>query len=204
MIGLVDCDLGNLRSVANALDCLGQDVSVLTTPAGFDDCSHLILPGVGSFAVASARLRDRGLAAAIQAFARSGRPVLGICLGMQLLAESGEEGGTNPGLGLVSGTVVRFDSKHVPMIPHVGWNDVHFNRAHPLLTGVKDGVDVYFVHSYYLPANEAQVLGEADCGQRFAAIVARDNIGGCQFHPEKSQANGLRMLENFCDWNGQC
>jgi glutamine amidotransferase len=204
MIGIIDCDLGNLRSVANALDSLGQDVRVLREPA-CDDLTHLILPGVGSYFHAAGQLRERGFTEAIRAFAASGRPLLGICLGMQLLSTSGEEGGAGQGLGLVPGRVVRFDSDRVPTIPHVGWNGVAFARSHPVLRKVKTGVDFYFVHSYHLVPDQAEhVLGRTEYGAPFTSVVAKDNVLGFQFHPEKSQANGLRLLENFCDWDGTC
>ncbi len=206
MIALIDCALGNLRSVANALDVLGQDVCVVERPGSdAESCSHLILPGVGSYATAAMRLHERGLREWVRARAAAGTPVLGICLGMQLLSTSGDEGGGASGLDLIPGHVGRLDGDRVPSIPHVGWNGVEWQRPHPVLRGVKTGRDFYFVHSYrYAATVPADVLGLTECGETFPSVVARGNVLGVQFHPEKSQANGLKLLENFCDWDGTC
>ena len=205
MIGILDVDLGNLRSVANAIEHAGHDAVLVHAGDPLDDLTHLILPGVGNFRAAMTRLEDRRLVQPLRDFAASGRPFLGICLGMQLLATSGDEGGSGPGLGLIPGHVRRFDEALVPTIPHVGWNGLTVLRKHPLLTKVKNGADVYFVHSYHLnPADPAEVIASCDAGQTFAAIVGRGNVVGCQFHPEKSMASGLRIIENFCEWDGAC
>ena len=203
MIGILDVDLGNLRSVANAIEHAGPDAVLVQAGDPLADLTHLILPGVGNFRAAMTRLEDRRLVQPLRDFAASGRPFLGICLGMQLLATSGDEGGSGPGLGLIPGHVRRFDEALVPTIPHVGWNGLTVLRKHPLLTKVKNGADVYFVHSYHLdPADPAEVIASCDAGQTFAAIVGRGNVVGCQFHPEKSMASGLRIIENFCEWDG--
>jgi glutamine amidotransferase len=131
--------------------------------------------------------------------------VLGICLGMQLLATAGVEGGLTPGLALVSGRVVPLAAKPGLRIPHVGWNEIHHRRKHPVLKGIRDDVDFYFVHSYRFAADDPRdVYAEAEYGEPFSAIVGRANVVGAQFHPEKSQANGLRILDNFCSWSGVC
>jgi len=206
VIGIVDLDMGNLRSISNAIAATGNDARILNSPEGFEDVSHLILPGVGSYRQAMSHMAARGLDEPVRSFAASGRPLLGLCLGMELLATSGDEGGFGDGVGLITGHVRRFDEAKVPSIPHVGWNDVHFARAHPVLGGVRDGVDFYFVHSFFFDVDrDSDVLGRVEYGgSEYAAIVANDNVLGFQFHPEKSQRNGLRLLENFCDWDGSC
>lgn len=203
-IGILDLGMGNLHSVANAIYQLGYD-PVTATAGPFDAFSHLIIPGVGQFATAMANLHARDLYSAIYGYAASGRPLLGICLGMHLLATSGTEGGLTGGLGLVPGRVDRLAVPEAIRIPHVGWNTVNQRRAHPLLAGIKPGRDFYFVHSYAFRCDEASdVLTDTDYGAVFTSAVARRNVAGFQFHPEKSQANGLKLLDNFCRWNGQC
>lgn len=206
LIAIVDLDMGNLRSVSNAVSHCGLDHRVVTRAAELEGCSHLIVPGVGSFAIAMARMAERDLRSAIRDFAATGRPVLGICLGMQLLASRGEEGGRTDGLDLIPGSVVRFREDAVPAIPHVGWNEVRIRTRHPCFDRVKNGVDFYFVHSYHLvPDDPSDLLGTVEYGGAdHAAAVARGNVLGLQFHPEKSQANGLRVLQNFCDWDPRC
>ena len=208
MIGILDLDVGNIRSVSNAVHSLGFEAVVVNAPAQLDDVTHLVLPGVGAFPIAMRALHTRGLASNIAPFVASGRPVLGICLGMHLLADFGEEDAvTEPaaGLGLVPGTVSRLVVPEGLAIPHSGWNSVHFERAHPLLARVKDERDFYFVHSYrFACANATDQWGTTDYGSAFPSIVGRNNVVGFQFHPEKSQANGLRLLENFCAWDGTC
>ncbi len=207
MIGVVDLRMGNLRSVTNAITSLGHDHHIVAEPIDLhDDVTHLVLPGVGSFDVAMQHLREQALESAIGAFAAGGKPVLGICLGMQLLATAGEEGGETKGLGLVDGKVVRFDAGRVPAIPHVGWNELRLARTHPVFQRVKSGVDFYYVHSFHFRCErEVDRLGVVEYGgDDYTSVVARRNVLGMQFHPEKSQANGLRILENFCDWDGSC
>lgn len=204
-IGILNLELGNLRSVSNAFYHLGFDAEVVSDAAEFDDLTHIVVPGVGAFAPASQRLLGSGLRGSLREFAESGRPLLGLCLGMQLLATEGEEGGTRPGLDLISGTVRPLDASVVTSIPHVGWNDVTICGAHPVFSGIRTGVDFYFVHSYRVAnLSRSDVLATTDCGETFPAIVGRGNVLGFQFHPEKSQANGLRLLENFAEWDGRC
>lgn len=206
LIGVIDMDMGNLRSVLNAVHSLGFDHRVVRRGDELDGLSHLILPGVGNYRTAMEHLAARALVDPIRDFAKGGRPVLGICLGMQLLSSTGDEGGAGPGLGLIEGHVERFDPTLVPAIPHVGWNEVRLARKHPVLAKIKSGVDFYFVHSFHFRvSNQRDALGLVEYGGReYTAIVARDNVLGCQFHPEKSQNNGLKLLENFCDWDGAC
>jgi glutamine amidotransferase len=204
LVGIVDLDMGNLRSVANAIAALGYDARIARQPEELSCVTHLILPGVGAFATAMAHMREQALFEPIRRLAECGIPILGICLGMQLLASHGEEGGITTGLGLIPGRVIRFEPSDVPAIPHVGWNEVRLLGTHPVFEKLKTGRDFYFVHSYHFgfddPANR---LGVVEYGGRdYASIVGRKNVLGFQFHPEKSQANGLRLLENFCEWNG--
>lgn len=205
MIGVLDLQIGNLRSVCNAVYEAGFDFEVVVDGSRFSDLTHLILPGVGNFASAAARMVESGLVAAITDFALSGRPILGLCLGMHLLATIGTENGKNPGLGLVPGKVRKFDIAHELAVPHVGWNELVFRDDHPVFDGIKTGHDFYFVHSYHFVCDdEADAFGETDYGGPFTSVVGRGNVLGFQFHPEKSQINGLGLLENFCDWDGAC
>lgn len=206
MIGIVDLDMGNLRSVANALASVGADSTWVRAEADLAGVTHVVLPGVGSFHVAVAHLDAQGLRAPLRAFAASGKPVLGICLGMQLLGSFGEEGGGSEGLGLVGGRVVRFDEARAPRIPHVGWNEARLARKHPVFDRVKGACDFYYVHSYHLVVDDpADVLATVEYGgATYVSTVARGSVVGTQFHPEKSQANGVRLLENFAYWDGTC
>jgi glutamine amidotransferase len=204
-IGIINLQIGNLRSVSNAVDSFGYDHCIVDSPDDMTSLTHLILPGVGSFHTAMRRMNERGLYRPIRDFVSSGRPVLGVCLGMQLLGSHGDEGEDTVGLGLIPGDVRKFNPRVVDAIPHVGWNSVELRASHPVFKDVRTGVDFYFVHSYHFkPASDESVLGFTDCGERFASAVAHENVVGFQFHPEKSQANGLRLLDNFCGWDGRC
>jgi glutamine amidotransferase len=206
LIGIADLDIGNLRSVSNAVRSCGYEPVVAAEASQLEGISHLIVPGVGSFRLAMQHMRERGLFEPIRRFASEGRPVLGICLGMQLLATAGDEGGWTEGLDLIPGEVRRFDPARVPAVPHVGWNDVRLVRTHCIFARVRSGADFYFVHSYHLVCRaEADVVAEVEYGgEWYPAVVARGSVVGLQFHPEKSQANGLRLIENFCAWDGRC
>ncbi len=205
MIGVLDYGMGNLRSLSNAIEETGNDAVLVDDAAAFDDLSHLVIPGVGHFRTAMAHLQQRGLATPILAYTRSGRPLLGVCLGMQALAAAGTEGGQQEGLGLIAATVNPLPNDPALRIPHVGWNTVSFRREHPVLTGIKEGRDFYFVHSFVMQCeSDVDALAVTDYGGNFTAIAGRDNVIGFQFHPEKSQVNGLQLLENFCDWDGKC
>lgn len=205
MIGVIDNQMGNLRSVTNAVDQCGYDACLVDSATDWDDLTHLILPGVGNFRSASALLESSGHAGAIRDFAASGRPVLGICLGMQLLATYGTEDGRSAGLDLIPGNVTRLPEDSGLRIPHIGWNTLHVEREHAIFSGVKPDRDVYFVHAYAMHCDDPDtVLATTDYGGAVAAVVGRGNVVGFQFHPEKSQATGLRLLENFCDWDGAC
>lgn len=205
MIGIVDMEMGNLRSVSNAVHSLGFDPKIVRGPEELDEVTHLIVPGVGAYSTAMRHLERQGLKDALVAYAASGRPLLGICLGMHLLSTEGDEGGRTAGLGLVPGRVVRLEPGAGLAVPHVGWNNADFRAPHPVLDKVRSGSDFYFVHSYQFVCNrEADVLGSTDYGPRLVSVLGRGNVVGFQFHPEKSQANGLRLIENFCDWDGRC
>lgn len=206
MIGIVDLDMGNLRSVANAVTVSGCEPKWVRSRADLEGVTHLILPGVGSFRVAMQNLEERGLRDPLVAWAREGKPLLGICLGMQLLAGWGEEGGGTRGLELVPGDVVRFDPERVPAIPHVGWNESRLRRKHPVFDAVKSGVDFYYVHSFHVrPTDPDDVLAVVEYGGAdYTSVIAHGSVLGMQFHPEKSQANGVRVVENFCYWDGRC
>lgn len=205
MIGILDLGIGNLRSLSNAIDHNGFDVQITESRAAFDDFTHLIIPGVGHFRAAMDAVRERQLRAEIRAFAASGRPVLGVCLGMQLLAATGTEGGEMEGLGLVAGTVRKLEPGPDLRIPHVGWNSLTKKQDHPVYEGLKQDRDFYFVHSFAMQCDDpADVLGETDYGGPVTAAVGHANVVGFQFHPEKSEASGLKLLENFCLWDGKC
>jgi glutamine amidotransferase len=159
-----------------------------------------VLPGVGAFEDAIAELRRRDLVGPILSAIDSGKPFLGICLGLQLLFETSYEGGTHKGLGVLRGDVVRFEVPAEYKVPHMGWNQLRFRRTPPILAGLADGVHAYFVHSYYVvPADESVIATETDYGGRFCSMVWRENLYATQFHPEKSQADGLRMLKQFAE-----
>ena len=204
MVLLVDYGIGNLRSVQKALEAAGATVVVDDSPAAVAAAEKILLPGVGAFGDGMEGLHSRGLVAPLREAARRGVPLLGICLGMQLLFESSEEAPGVEGLGLLPGTVRRFpeglraaDGSRLK-IPHTGWNQIWRRREHPLLRGLADGAYAYFNHGYYCaPADPADVLAETDYGLRFASVVGRGALFGVQFHPEKSQTVGLQILRNF-------
>jgi len=201
---IVDYGMGNLASVRRALEECGATAMVSADPADVATCSRIILPGVGSFSDAMGKLTARGWVEPLrQAGAVDRIPTLGICLGMQLLASSGSEGGTTPGLDLVPGTVARLDPLDPQeRIPHVGWNRVDWKYSHPLTADIAEQSDFYFVHSYsFRAASDADVLATTPyCGQVVSAI-AHGAIAGFQFHPEKSSRAGFQLLRNFINWN---
>ncbi len=194
-IAIVDYGVGNLRSVSNALRYLGLDSAVTDDPRELERAGAVILPGVGAFPDAADRLRRKGLDRALRA--QAGRkPILGICLGMQLLFDRGEEVRDCEGLGLVSGRVERIQTDL--KLPHIGWNSLTFPNPSPLFRGLDEGTYVYFVHSYCGRAGrEEDVLARTDYGAPVTAAVGRNGVFGCQFHPEKSGEAGLQILKNF-------
>jgi len=206
MIVVIDYGMGNLRSVSKALESLGAKVCVSSDPRDLEQADKLILPGVGAFPAAMAELSSRGLIDSIKAAIGAGRPYLGICLGLQLLFDESEEGEEAEGFGLLEGRVRRFSPNGAGLkVPHMGWNQIRNPYASapnqggcPLLKGIPDGSFVYFVHSYYPePADRSIVALETEYDGQFASMVWRENLFATQFHPEKSQAVGLKLLENF-------
>jgi len=199
---VIDYGSGNLRSAAKALAAAGADVKVSADATDLASAEHIVLPGVGAFADCRAGLaRLPGMIEMLEKVVhRAGRPFLGICVGMQLMADAGLEHGRHPGLGWIAGEVVHLAPRPVK-IPHMGWNELTLARAHPLFAGIADGAHGYFVHSYHLRlADPADLLASCDYAGPLTAAVARDNMAGVQFHPEKSQATGLRLLANFLAW----
>jgi imidazole glycerol-phosphate synthase subunit HisH len=201
-IGIIDLEIGNLRSVRNAIYENGFDPEFISEPEKCVEFDHIILPGVGAFHTAAHKLSQLGFRSALTEHRQKGKPLLGICLGMQLLAETGEEGGQiSHGLGFVPGNIQRFPLDVIHPTPHVGWNNIEFQRKHFVTDGIRGGVDFYFVHSFFFsPSHQDHVIGTTDYGISFSSIVAHENSIGFQFHPEKSQMNGLKLLENFCRW----
>lgn len=204
MIGILNLDLGNIGSVKNAVYELGYDYLVLTKKEQFDDITHLILPGVGTYKKAMENFQASGLSNAFYSYVSTKRPLLGICLGMQILSNNGTEIESTKGLGLIEGTVEKFDDSMNLLIPHVGWNTVKRKIDHPVFNGIKPDVDFYFVHSYHFKSNNSDIIAATtDYGYNFISAVAKETVIGTQFHPEKSQANGLKLLDNFCEWDGK-
>lgn len=198
MIGIIDYGMGNLYSLSKALERLGYTYEFVSVPERLQEYTGLILPGVGAFGDAIANIRELGLEQGIQNYVASGRPILGICLGMQLLFDKSEEHGNHQGLSLLGGEVVRFQGDY--KVPHMGWNQLKIstNSNLPLLEGVADGDYVYFVHSYHVRVKDrAALLATTDYYQDVTAIVGQGNVYGMQFHPEKSGDTGIRLLRNF-------
>lgn len=197
---LIDAGTGNLRSVQKALEASGADVLRTDERQKVLSGNRIVLPGVGAFGDFMAGLRARRLEEVILEAAARGIPLLGICVGMQALFESGEEMGEHKGLGLVKGRVTRFAESLPVKIPHTGWNQVEARDDAPLFRGVENGAYVYFNHSYFCqPADPSDVTAETDYGIRYACAVQRENLFGVQFHPEKSQSIGLKILKNFLE-----
>ena len=195
MIAIADYAIGNLGSVTKGFRRAGADVLLTGDPEALRRADALVLPGDGAFGATMAEVERRGLVPVLREAVEKGKPLLGICIGMQLLFEESEEHGCHRGLGFLPGRVRRFEGD-LP-VPHMGWNRLRPRRPHPILDGIADGAHVYFVHSYYCDAPEDVVIASSDYGHDFAAIVGRGSVLGVQFHPEKSQGVGLRMVESF-------
>lgn len=204
MVAIVDYGMGNLRSVYNALDTLGFEADLVTDPTKLKNYDHVILPGVGSYRICMENLINAGFDEALIEYANSGKPLMGICLGMQILASKGYEDGITPGLGLIEGEVKKFDNEsHQLKIPHVGWNDVEFNweENHPLANRIKKKDTFYFTHSFYFKCeNTRDSISDTAYGEIFTSAILKNNIFATQFHPEKSQEMGLKLFQNFINW----
>ncbi|MFO8098792.1 MAG: imidazole glycerol phosphate synthase subunit HisH [Salinibacter sp.] len=204
MLTIIDYGIGNLRSIEKAFERVEADVARTDDPSAVAEAERLVLPGVGAFGACIGEIRARGLEEPILEAVHRGTPLLGVCVGLQLLFDAGHEKGVHDGLGLLPGTVRHFhdaadgDEMDNLVVPHMGWNALSPTRNHPLLDGLGNEAYVYFVHSYHaVPDNSDDVLATSTYGHSFPAIVQRDHVCGVQFHPEKSQAAGLRLLNNF-------
>ena len=211
MIAIIDYGMGNLRSVQKAFEAVGHDAVVTRAPQVISDASHVVLPGVGAFADCMANLERYGLIEPIHRSIACGKPFLGICLGLQLLFSESEEFGVHKGLDIVPGRVRRFQAGDgssgsnglvtLLKVPHMGWNALAIRREAPPLAGVEAGTHVYFVHSYYVePLDPSVISTVTEYGVSFASSIWRENVFACQFHPEKSQSVGLRIVRNFGEW----
>ena len=201
MIAIIDYGVGNLFSLRSSLNKIGADTVVTADPAVIAKADKLILPGVGAFADAAKKLRDSGLDKVIKAEAAAGKPIMGICLGMQMLFEKSCEYGEHEGLSLLKGSVVPMEGS-IPAnlkIPHIGWNALKFEKESKLFKYIKEGDCVYFVHSFYASSCEDSLIATAEYGKDLTAAVSKDNVMGCQFHPEKSGDVGLNILRAFCE-----
>jgi glutamine amidotransferase len=193
--------MGNLRSVSKAFEAVGHQALVTRDAKLIESASHVVLPGVGAFGDCMANIERYGLEEPIRLAIQSGKPFLGICLGLQLLFETSEEFGTHKGLSIVPGGVRRFAADSGLKVPHMGWNNVTIERPCPLFEGIPNGSYWYFVHSFYVdPTDKAVAATTTDYGTPFVSSIWRDNVVACQFHPEKSQTVGLRLIKNFGSW----
>ena len=201
MLAIIDYQMGNLRSVQKALEKVGHEATITSDRATLERADKIVLPGVGAFGDAMDELERRDLVDPIRDAISAGKPFLGICLGLQLLFDVGYEGERREGLGVLPGEVVRFDLPSDYKVPHMGWNEAIIRRRAPILEGINENDHFYFVHSYYVvPTDSSVVAIETDYHHPFCAMVWKDNIFATQFHPEKSQSQGLRLLKNFAEW----
>lgn len=200
MIAIVDYGVGNLFSLQSSFAAIGEEVIVTSDPVVLQQSDKIILPGVGAFEDAIKKLQQTGLDEVLKNLANEGKPLLGICLGMQLLFEKSYEYGEHKGLGLIPGVIIPL-SKNISSklkIPHMGWNTLSFKKEHPLFSLIKEGDSVYFVHSYYATECEENIIATSEYSIDVTAAVAKGNVMGCQFHPEKSGTVGLKILKAFC------
>ena len=208
MIAIIDYKAGNITSVARALQNIGKDYLITDKSEELSAASHVIFPGVGAAGEAMAYLRQKKLDTWMREWIREKNPLMGICLGTQIIFDYSEENDTKC-IGLVSGSTKRFpdnmtDAGRALKIPHMGWNSIDFRRGHPVFNNLPKEAEFYFVHSYYpAPADDAAILGVTDYGITFCSVLAVNNLVAMQFHPEKSGRPGLQILQNFCNWRGQ-
>lgn len=200
-IAIIDYGMGNIHSVAKAIQACGAEPVITNNKAQINSCAKIILPGVGAFDDAVSELKKQNLIPLIKEQLKEKKPFLGICLGMQLLLEASQEAKVNPGLGIFKGKVVKFSGNSGQKVPHMGWNNLKVVAADcPLLDGVSNDSQVYFCHSYYPdPADKSVIAATSNYGTEFACVLWKDNVYGVQFHPEKSQAVGLKMIKNFVE-----
>jgi imidazole glycerol-phosphate synthase subunit HisH len=204
MIAIVDYGMGNVRSLSNAVEYIGYDVTITSNGQDIKDAQKVILPGVGAFGDAIAAIREKGLDEILfREVLERGKPMLGICLGLQLLARCSHEHGFHRGLGWLEAEIVKFDPVHKIKIPHIGWNDIYYSNPEPLFQGLKkEERTYYFVHSFYMKCeNPENIMATCKYGIDFTAAIHWNNIVATQFHPEKSQDNGIQVLKNFLKWN---
>ncbi|MBN2217875.1 MAG: imidazole glycerol phosphate synthase subunit HisH [Pirellulales bacterium] len=200
MITIIDYGMGNLRSVQKGFERVGHAAAITSDPAVVDNADKVVLPGVGAFEDAIAELKRQGMVEPVLRAINAGKPFLGICLGLHLLFDESFENGQHKGLGVLPGKVVRFELPEDYTVPHMGWNQLLIRRQTPILAGIEEGTQVYFVHSYYVePSDPGVIATETDYGKTFCSMIWRDNVFATQFHPEKSQAQGLKILANFAE-----
>jgi glutamine amidotransferase len=203
-VAVVDTGRGNLLSIANALDLLGADVVICAEPDALDGAERIVLPGVGSFRAAMDSLHERGMPAALDAHRAAGTPVLGVCLGMQLVTRWSDEGGGAAGLGWIDADVRRIDAPGL-RVPHTGWNDTAYVDDSPLFDGLPPNPELYYTHSYRVVADDDAIVdATCDHGGAITAAIRSGNVAAVQFHPEKSQDHGLTILDNFLRWKPSC
>ena len=197
MIAIINYGVGNLRSVEKAFEAVGKPALVTGDAGAIRESERLVLPGVGAFGECARRLRESSLDEVVLEAVEQDKPVLGLCVGLQLMFDEGLEFGTHRGLGLMRGRIVRF-AESGPRVPQIGWNQIENVKLHPLLKGLENGTYFYFVHSYRIETDDEEiVMAETEYGVRYPSICARESVCGVQFHPEKSQTAGLRLLANF-------
>ena len=201
MIAIIDYGMGNLRSVSKAFEAVGQQAVVTRDLAEIQNASHVVLPGVGAFGDCMANLERLNLVESIRSTIQSGKPFLGICLGLQLLFTESEEFGLHKGLDIIAGRVKKFDLDPSLKVPHMGWNQISMQKTCPIFDGIADGSNWYFVHSYFVDPTDPTIAATMTTyGIPFVSSIWKDNVVACQFHPEKSQASGLRLIKNFGLW----
>lgn len=200
MIAIIDYGVGNLFSLKSSFKAIDEDAIVTNDVNRIKDANKIILPGVGAFGDAAKKLENSGMAEVLIKECEKGKSVMGICLGMQLLFDESYEFGVHKGLGLIKGSIVGFEGKidKEYRIPHIGWNSLKLYNSSPVFKDLADGDYVYFVHSYYAECDKKDIIATSDYGMEFTAAVQKDNVYGCQFHPEKSGETGLKILKGFC------